>query len=446
MAQSYKICPICGTAAHRNALLCSTCGTSLTDIRPTEDSKKDKRPKTAYDHRYGETDLLEAEAAPRGQAYLFGALLTFALILCVGIGLFAGQGLLNRPAPTLTPATAATSVPIFGQGGVVTNTARPTVNFTTVTPLPPSPTLTPTEGPCVQRVDAGDDLIGMAWACGHRSMDVMPLILEMNDLDSPELIQVGQEILIPRPTPTDDPNAAAPVPESVEVVNAVLGVPVNDDNVRPADAVELQDPLFEPTETLLPGVMWHQVQPNENMLAIAQRYRTNAEVLAQLNPEITFSQCDYSLDTGGPRCTVLLVAGQGMRVPAPTPTPTLSPTLSGSETPTPTLTPTFNAPSLFNPPDRALFQRDALITLRWVGTGTLGTDEIYLVTMEDLTGGVTHKGETDELFFIVPTAWQGTDGRRHDYRWSVSVVRRATPEQPIFTTGTRLFSWESRND
>ncbi len=236
-----------------------------------------------------------------------------------------------------------------------------------------------------------------------------------------------------------------PVVEALTVANVATSAASSGDTA-PADAVELQDPVFAPTETLLPGIMWHQVQPNENMLAIAQQYRTSAEVLAQLNPQITFSQCDYSLDSGGPTCTVLLVAGQNMRVPAPTPTPTLSPTLSGSETPTPTLTATFNAPNLFNPPDRALFQRDALITLRWVGTGTLGADEVYVITMEDLTANTTYTGETDELYFIVPPEWQGTDAQWHDYRWSVSVVRRSSPDQPIFTTGTRLFTWESRNE
>lgn len=446
MAQSYKLCPICGTSAHRNAVLCSTCGTSLTDVKPTSGDQRDNRPKPAYDRRFGETDLYEGEVSQRGQTYLFGALLTVALLLCVGIALVVGQGLLNRPASTPTPARA-TEVPIFGQNDFVTATPRPTLLIATVTPPPPTATMTPTEGPCVQRVDPGDDLISMAWACGHRSMDVMPLILEMNDLSAPELIQIGQEILIPRPTPTDDPNAAAPV--VVELADAGIdgeSSAFTVANDQPATAVALQDPLFQPTETLLPGVMWHQVRRDENMLAIASLYRTNAEVLAQLNPEIQFSQCDYSLDTGGPRCTVMLREGQLMRVPAPTPTPTLSPTLSGSETPTPTLTPTFNAPNLFNPPDRALFERDALITLRWVGTGTLSADEVYLITMEDLTAGIMYTGETTELYFIVPSAWQGTDGRRRDYRWSVSVVRRSAPDQPLYTTNTRLFTWEARHE
>lgn len=444
LAQSYKICPICGTTAHRNAVLCSICGTSLTEVQTVAQDKREPRPKTAYDRRYGETDLLEGEVSRRGQVYLFGGLLTVALVLCVGVTLFVGRGLLNSPTPTPTQSRS-TTVPIFGEGLVVTNTPRPTLLMVTVTPAPPTPSPVPTEGDCVQRVDAGDDLISMAMACGHRSMDVMPLILEMNDLDAPDLIQIGQEIIIPRPTATVDPNAFAPTSGSVEIAAAGATDPSGEAN-RPADAVALQDPLFQPTETLLPGVMWHQVQPDENMIQIAYAYNTNAEVLAQLNPQIQFSQCDYGLETGGSTCTVLLIVGQNVRVPAPTPTPTLSPTLSGSETATPTLTPTFNAPSLFNPQDRILFERDALITLRWVGSGTLGADEVYAVKMEDLTGGTTFVGETSELYFIVPTAWQGADGRRHDFRWSVSVIRRSAPDQPIFTTNTRLFTWESRND
>ena len=450
MAQAYKICPICGTPAQRSAVMCSTCGTSLTDVKPAVEEKRTAHAKTSYEGRYGETDLLEAEMSRRGQVYALAGLLAVVLILCAGVTVFVGQGLLNSPLPTPTTSGVPTGVPVApgaGQEVPVTNTPRPTLALATVTLPPPSPTLTPTEGPCVQRVDPGDDLISMAMACGHRSMDVMPLILEMNDLDSPELIQVGQEIMIPRPTPTDDPNAFES--QGVEVA-AQPSEPASGQadagSERPADAVELQDPLYQPTETLLPGVTWHQVQPNESMVQIAYTYRTSAEVLAQLNPEIQFAQCDYGMDSGGPTCTVLLIAGQSIRVPAPTPTPTLSPTLSGSETPTPTLTPTFNAPSLFNPQDRTLFERSALITLRWVATGTLAEDEMYQVILEDLTAGITHVGETDELFFIVPTEWQGTDSRRHDFRWSVSVIRRTTPNEPIFTTSTRLFSWESRND
>ncbi|MFN8565867.1 MAG: hypothetical protein U0703_30475, partial [Anaerolineae bacterium] len=60
MSQGYKICPICGTHAHKNATLCSTCGTSLTDVPVVSESAKPANGrKPRYDRRYGETDLLE---------------------------------------------------------------------------------------------------------------------------------------------------------------------------------------------------------------------------------------------------------------------------------------------------------------------------------------------------------------------------------------------------
>jgi hypothetical protein len=337
-----------------------------------------------------------------------------------------------------------------GNLAVVTNTPRPTIMLATVTPAPPTPTATETPGPCIQHVAAGSDLISLAWACGHRSLDVIPLILELNDLDAPEQVLAGQDIIIPWPTATSDPNAAPPPAgdsgelapqETVEVASADA-----DDSGFSAltGGGATRAPTLRPTETLFPGVMWHTVAPNQTMLEIIYIYNTSAEALSSLNREIAFSQCDYGFVSGGESCTVMLYAGQQIRVPAPTPTTTLSPTLSGSETPTPTLTPTFNAPSLLVPPDRALFQRGDLITLRWVGTGSLGSGEVYRVEVEDVTAGRMHTGDTDALYYVVPIAWQGTDGRRHEYRWRVSVIRLDTPDTPIFTTDSRLFAWEGQ--
>ncbi|MCS7071174.1 MAG: LysM peptidoglycan-binding domain-containing protein, partial [Anaerolinea sp.] len=323
----------------------------------------------------------------------------------------------------------------------------PTLMLPTVTPQPPSPTPTETPGPCRVTVQAGDGLIGLASRCGHRSMDVIPLILELNGLSAPESIQVGQQILIPWPTPTIDPNAPTPTPVGGNVGRrngADLIFIENVDSAVNGPPTEMPTATATPTDALPPGVTWHVVQPNENMIIIASIYNTNAETLAQLNPEIAFSQCDFSLDTGGPRCTVLLRQGQRMRVPAPTPTPTLSPTLSGSETPTPTATPTFNAPNALSPPDRALFGVDDIITLRWITTGALGPDERYRVTVRDLTSGREFSADTTELLFIIPRDWQGTEQRLYEYEWTVSVISEQSPDTALFTTDPRTFSWQGR--
>jgi hypothetical protein len=233
---------------------------------------------------------------------------------------------------------------------------------------------------------------------------------------------------------TDDASVdnAAPAADSDAPALAIVSLPTS------------APPTARPSATLLPGVRWHVVQPNENIVSVAFDNFTDVQTLSQLNPEITFSQCDFGNPSGGPECAVMIYAGQQIRVPAPTPTATLSPTLSGSETATPTLTPTFNAPSALSPADHILFTRSELITLRWVGSGTLSEGETYRVRVDDLTSGQTYTADTTDLSYILPNDWQGRDGQRHDYRWTISVISLANPDNPYFTTEPRLFTWEGR--
>ncbi|MCL4247628.1 MAG: LysM peptidoglycan-binding domain-containing protein [Anaerolineae bacterium] len=454
MSQVYKTCPICGTAAHHNAVICPTCGTTLTDVQVTDTEKQAQKTSSrasGYDYRYGETDLYEGALRRNRDPLVFGGVLVLAAAVCVGLVLFLGARFLGTTIlpvaaeDTQTPTPAATGGDINvgfvtpSALPIVTNTARPAPNLITVTPAPATATPSPTPAPCVRRVQAGDSLLGLAIACGHRDLDVIDLIVATNALSAPEAIQVGQEIVIPWPTATADPNQPSAPPDTESSANGSG----SDTIAVSSNSPELAANVF-PTETLQPGVAWHTVRKDETMLSIAVQYGANAEILSQLNPEIEFSQCDFGMDSGGPRCTVLLIEGEQIRVPSPTATPTIPPTPSGSETPTPTATPTFNAPTSLSPGDRALFQADELVTLRWITTGTLGPNEVYRVGVRDLTAGVDHSNDTKELFFVVPAEWQGSDGRRHEFSWSVSVIDLDAPETPIFTTDTRIFIWESR--
>jgi hypothetical protein len=269
------------------------------------------------------------------------------------------------------------------------------------------------------------------------------------------MINVGQEILVPWPTATPDPNDAAPPDasgstdetsseSSDEMMSFVEPTDAGIPGLELAAAQTQSPPTQRPSATLLPGVMWHVVQPNENIVSIAFAYNTDVQALSQLNPEITFSQCDFGNAAGGPDCSVMVYSGQQMRVPAPTPTPTLSPTRSGSETPTPTLTPTFNAPSALSPADRTLFMSGDLVTLRWVGSGSLSEGEIYRVRVEDLTIRKVYTADTSELSFIIPAEWQGQDAQQHEFRWTISVIRSDDPNRPFYRTEPRLFTWEGR--
>ena len=381
-----------------------------------------------------------------GDRLLFAGALTLLVVICGTLALIMASGLFSATSSGITSTPSNTPVPTQGvliaeTAPVIilaTNTSRPVPNLVTVTPAPPTETPPPSPTLCSRIVQANDTLISIALNCGHRDLAVIDLIVEQNGLASTDSLQLGQVIIVPAPTPigaeaaptSDGTTEGAANSEALSVAAVASATP---------------DPLVFPTETLQPGVAWHTVQSNETMLSIAINYGATAEVLSQLNPEIPFLQCDFALDSGGPRCTVLLGTGQRVRVPVPSATPTLSPTPNGSETPTPTSTPTYNAPSALSPGDRSLFQHDQLITLRWVTTGTLGLEQTYRVTVRDLTSGTIWTFDTQDLLFIVPSTWQGTDSRRHEYEWSVSVIDLANNETPIFTTQSRIFIWESRS-
>jgi LysM repeat protein len=443
LSEPFKICPICNTPNHRQAVVCITCGTTLGDVSVHAPKGKPQQPSFDYDYRYGETDLFEGNLRRTGRAYLLGGLVTCMVVVCGGLFL-----LIAPLASRLVSQMRASSIPdaVF--------TSSPTVFFATVTPAPPtlSPTpappptdtatLSPTPAPCIQKVQPGQGLIEILAICGHRSLDVMQEVLKLNHLTDPSRIQVGQEIIVPWPTATLDPNAvptATPSEAAAQsgdnaatVANSIL----SGDNLSPVDP-------FAPTatSTLQPGVTWHKVQKGEDMISIAVEYGATAEILSQLNPEITFSQCDFGQPSGGGTCVVNLYEGQLIRVPAPTATPTIPPTPSGSETSTPTATATYNAPSALSPTNRAFFLRDQLVTLRWVASGTLADGEAYRVRLTDDQGTV-HTADTIELFLIVPTDWQRRDGKTHDYTWTVSVIDSAAPDQLRYTTPPLTFTWQ----
>jgi LysM repeat protein len=438
--------------SHSNAVVCSTCGATLSDVPPADDTSRRGQGQRAaalgYDNRFGESDLFEPELTKSAQNTLAVIVLVLALLMCAGIFLLIIPGSVGvSPAEetTIVPRSpepflvAPTAAPTALDIALATNTPRPAQILVTVTPAPPTNTQIPPPTPCARVVQPGDTLYAIAIQCGYRDPSIIDIIVAENSLTSPDALVIGQEIIVPAPTSTADPastpsdtsaRSGALLPQGIELA-ALVSLPT-------------LPPAITPTATLQPGVMWHVVQPNETMISIALQYGANAEILSQLNPSVPFLQCDFKFDSGGPRCIVQLSIGQQIRVPAPTPTPTIPPTLSGSETPTPSATPTFNAPSAVSPGDRALFQADQLITLRWVTTGTLNAQSVYRVQVQDLTTGRSFTADTRELYFIVPADWQGRDQRRHEYEWFVSVIDSSSPDAPILTTQPRLFLWESR--
>jgi LysM repeat protein len=448
LSESFKICPICRASNHRNAAICLTCGTTLADTGTVETQTAREVSTVEYDYRYGESDLFEGDLSRLGRKYLIGIFAGLLVLMCGGLALLAG--------PTLLSVASEFG---FGSGDGLTAidspTPHPMVILPTVTEGPPTltptntedptptPTATYTREPCYQEVRPGEGLINVVSRCGHVNRDVLEIVVELNNLRDVNSIQVGQRLEIPWPTETPDPDALPPEAPADDSNGSEPETQSEADRILSAFDEDF-DPLFVPTATLPPGVQFHTVVRDENVIVISMQYGANVEILSQLNPEIAFSQCDFGQTYGGPRCTVQLREGQRIRVPAPTATPTLPPTPSGSETATPSPTPTFNAPHPSNPSNRAFYRNDQLVTLRWVPTGVLGDNQTYRIKVEDLTAGIVYTANTSATNFIIPDEWQGETADRHEYAWSVSVIDRDDPDNPQYTTETLVFFWEGR--
>jgi LysM repeat protein len=452
-------CPICQAQQPLEATRCALCGAALNGIPVATVSLSGKpalrrRSKTALegpiraDWDEGDSDLYEGVLPSIPLRGILVIVVTVAVI--AGIAFFvvtqvagtSNDGSTAAMLPTLTATSSRpTDVPTAGAAAPLftvppTNTKipasvieAPTLALPTVTPAPATPTITPTRGPCMQKVKKGDTVYGLAARCGHRDLAIVDVILELNNMKDATQLQVGQVLEIPWPTPTGGPPAQS---------GNASGTP----GAANAGATSVGP-------TLPPGVMWYTVKKGDTAVSIAYKYHTTMKILRDLNPEIQFLQCDFGLPGGGPACTLkpMLGEGQSLRVPAPTPTPTLSPTLTGSETATPTATATFNAPFSQSPSDNMLFESSEVPTLRWVASGELNPNEVYLITVRDMTASVTYIGTTRELSFQLPTDWQPTDGKRHVFEWSVAVALKndsGTPTPTAFTTETRTFTWMSR--
>lgn len=433
MSEAFKVCPICETRNQRHAALCATCGTTIADVAPQESNREREPNESHYDFRLGETDLAEESLSLTGR--ILSILLVTLLILAIAGIAFAVLSSRTDELATAGAGVLPTAKPTRVAGPTVTP-GTPTATYTP-SPIPTAaPTTTSTPSPCRRRVEAGDSLISIVTRCGHRNLDILPTVMQLNNIADEALIRVGQEIVVPLPRPSPDPAAPAAATAESEIDSASAD----------SRSIELALLAFDPlapteTPTLLPGLMWHTVQPNENMIVIAVQYKTNAKALSDLNPEIDFQLCEFGLAYGGPECTVQLKQGQRMRVPAPTPTMTPIPTASGSETPTPLPTATFNAPIAQSPANEAYFSALEQITLRWVATGRLSPTEVYRIVLTDTDTGARYNAETRELFHIIPDSVKPPGQNSHHFSWQVSVLDTSNG-RVSHSSAERSFVWQ----
>jgi phage tail protein X len=434
-----KRCPNCGANNPSAASQCAICDTLFES--PSRWSGKGNpavipRPRssaTDYDPGAGEDDLLIQGASSTPLGIILGGVVVLVLIgaLLIALMVFGGgdgdtvqtEPLVSEaaPSPVLTLSPPPTAFP--------TNTRSAPITFPTITEPPATYTFTPTEGPCVKTARAGDTLYGLAQECGHRDLSIVDVIVETNaGLDCDSCLREGQTVEIPWPTSTPGLPETDPESENSDEIGAEIqsDTTQSEGNEVEVAANEFGTPdalaTFNVEPTLRSGLMWHTISEGETMISIASQYHADAKVLSDINPEVDFPQCDFSARFGGPNCSVILIPGQRLRVPAPTPTPTLSPTPSGSETPTPTPTATYNIPVSYSPAEGDYFDRNNLVTLRWSASGTLASNEAYLVVVRNLDSDAEYRTETRELFFVLLDEWQPRNGRTQEFEWTISIA------------------------
>lgn len=305
---------------------------------------------------------------------------------------------------TLTP-TPSPSVSPTVRAPIVLESPPPLPDQINVTPTD-LPLPTPTEGPYRHTVQAGEFLWEIVQQYNYNDPSILPIVVTVNGLGSADNVREGQELIIPRQT-------AQPTAVGFEMTltaEATRGIVRSGIGGGPTG--------------------YHIVQDGDFPIGIASNYNTTLEILSELNPELGWTDCDFSNPSGGPSCRVaILDIGSRVRVPLPTVTPTLSPTPSGNETPTPT--PTYTPPLMSSPPDGAIVR--GAIMLEWVSAGILRPNEYYLVELVELdtaTGNpladtASIQEVTRDTRVRLPATALPLTGTPRLFQWSITVVSQA---------------------
>lgn len=308
--------------------------------------------------------------------------LPIAAVLVALVALTALAAILPRAAEqpavaTATPHAAATETP--SPSPRPTRTASPTATMT------PSPTFTPLP-PIIHIVQKGESvgIIAKQYGVSERS------VLEANGLEADSIIRIGQELIIPRSTPTPEP-AATQAPQGS----------------RPAST-----PSATGAPALAPGEQTYAVQPGDTLSDIAKKFNSNVNLLMNRN-----NIKDPSL----------LRVGQEIIIPAGTPTPLPTPTFRPTSTPTPG--PPYGPPVLLWPPDGSVFRGEsAVVLVQWASVGLLAPDEWYVVRVYQ-GGDIVGEQWTKANAWRLPAALRPpANAADHRLTWEVLIMRQEGPE------------------
>ena len=277
----------------------------------------------------------------------------------------------------------------------ITNTPTPSPRPTPVTPTPTDTPL-PTPTPQNYTVKLRDTCGGIAYAF---NISIQSIVMLNNLPADCSTLYEGQKLLIPAPTSTPTP------------------LPTN--TLSPADATEAACAKTQYT-----------VQENDTLSSIATNYQVPMSEIRDYNGMVN--------DTVrfGQKLTIPLCKRNATPGPSPTPTPP----------------PPYPPANLLLPPDGAPFTlADDTVTLQWASVGTLRENELYAVTVEDVTEGEGRKivDYVADTKYVIPVNFRPAGNTPHVVRWWVSVVRQTGTDKegnPLresagATSTQRVFTW-----
>lgn len=305
----------------------------------------------------------------------------------------------------------------LGFGATPTRTRTPTSVSPPLTVIPitlplPTPTPGPTAATIKYKVKAGDTLTFIADKY-HVSIRAIMAANGMRD----ETIRIGEELIIPLPTPT--PPGGASVPQ----LPASTPTPI---------ALESPPPSAEAAGT--PGVIRYTVRSGDTLIGIAAANGSTVNAIRIAN------QLDG--DT--------IIAGQALMVPVGAWTPSPVPTLTSNATSSPTSQFAYPAPNLKFPPDNYSFHGSKEVPyLEWLSPAILKPNEFYVVHVDYVTGGVTKSYpitiKQGTSLNLGPTLdYPGSNPNGTRYSWYVVIVSQLPGSQPLAQSplsATRTFVW-----
>ncbi len=294
----------------------------------------------------------------------------------------------------------------IGATATPTRPRTPTIGAPTLPitlPAATSPAPGPTAATIKYKVKSGDNLTAIA-AKYRVSIQAIMTANGMKD----DTIRVGEEIIIPLPTPTPQPGAQ----------------PLSPPGTTPTP-ISFQSPPTAATPAGTPGVIRYTVQRGDSLISIAASNGSTVDAIRAAN------QMDSDF----------LSIGQVLLVPVGAWTPTPSPTQGPVTTATPTAQFAYAAPNLNWPPDGSKFQGNQNAPqLMWISPATLKSNEFYVVHLEYTWNGgkrtpppLTVKQGTSVK--LDPTVYYpGANVNGTPFTWYVVIVSQTSPKAPGQTT------------